>query len=144
MAIQPNTSKITVDDIRHFIYDRSAKDNEIDMDLSWSDPEIAVAMRYCAMSYNSIQPYVERVDATTLPNEMIFIHGTIYHLYLSKWAQLTRSDLDYTAGNMTVDRVKRWIGHLENGMKLHQTEFETKAKERKISINLEGAYGCVG
>ena len=38
MAIQPNTSKITVDDIRHFIYDRSAKDNEIDMDLSWSDP----------------------------------------------------------------------------------------------------------
>ena len=101
-------------------------------------------MRYCAMSYNSIQPYVERVDATTLPNEMIFIHGTIYHLYLSKWAQLTRSDLDYTAGNMTVDRVKRWIGHLENGMKLHQTEFETKAKERKISINLEGAYGCVG
>jgi len=144
MSIAQNNSGVTPEDIRHFIYDRAPADNAIDMDLAWTDPEIAQAMRFCAMSYNAIQPYVERITATTLPNEMLFIHGTIYHLYLSRWSQLTRSDLDYQAGNMTVDRVKRWIAHLENGMKLHKEEFETKGKERKIFINLNDAYGRVG
>ena len=143
-AIVPNNSGITPEDIRHFLYDRTPADNEIDMDLAWSEPEILQAMRFCAMSYNAIQPYVERVTATTLPQEMLFIHGTIYHLYLSKWSQLTRSDLDYSAGNMTVDRVKRWIAHLEKGMEVHKTEFETKGKERKLFINLNQAYGCIG
>jgi len=144
MAIASNNSGITVEDIRHFIYDRTPADNDISMDLDWKDPEIMQAMRFCAMSYNSIQPYVEQITANTLPGEMLFIHGTIYHLYLSRWSQLTRSDLDYQAGNMTVDRVKRWIEHLQKGMELHKTEFETKGKERKLVINLNNAYGCVG
>ena len=142
--LAPNHAGITVEDIRHIIFDRSPADNQIDMDLSWTDPEIMQAMRFCAMSYNAITPYVDRRLATTLPNEMTFIHGTIYHLYLSRHAQLIRSDLDYTAGNMTADRVKRFIAHLEKGMEMHKAEFDARAKERKLFINLNAAYRQVG
>lgn len=142
----PNNSAITPEDIRHFIYDRAPKDNPIDLDLAWSDPEIVDAMRYCAMSYNSIPPYVERVSPDAFPREqeMIWIHGTIYHLYLSRKAQLIRQDLDYTAGNMTVDRTKRLIEHLDKGIEFYKGQFDELAKQRKLVINLNNAYGCVG
>lgn len=144
MANVKNNSAFTVEDVRHFIYDRVASDSPVLMDLAFSNEEIQNAMRFCCISYNSILPYVENITPDRIPNNIAFIHGIIYHLYLAKWGQLIRQDLDYTAGNTSVEHVKRWIAHLEAGMKLHKAEFDKAAKDRKIAKNLESAYGCVG
>lgn len=136
-----NPSGLDCETIRHFIYDRTAADKTIDMDLTWSDDEIARAMHYCALSFNALPPFAERVSATTLPNDIVFIHGTVYHLYLSLYSKLIHNNLDYVGGNMTVDRTKRLINHLEKAMALHKAEFETLGKLRKLNKNLSSAYG---
>lgn len=137
-----NPSGITAELVRHFIYDRSLEDNPIKMDLEWSDDEISKAMYFCALSYNAIPPYINSVVPTALPADILFYYGIVYHLYLSRIAQLTRRDLDYTAGNMTVDLVKRQLAHLEKWSAYYRGEFQTLTQAKKTLENLESCYRC--
>lgn len=144
----PNTlaeTAVTHDMIRHFIWDRTLEDNPLEMDLAFSDTEIGHARKFCAMMFNSIPPYTVQISADVIPPgwEYSFIIGTVYHLFLAKLMSLQRKDLDYTAGNMTVDINKRRIDYLTKWSQFFKVEAETKIKEQKVIANLNAAYGSV-
>jgi hypothetical protein len=131
---------IDIQDVRDFIFDRTIDDNPTELDLLFSDEEIQRAMRQAAMKYNETAPYVETVDSAYLPYGFTFLNGVAYCLYLSKLQVESRQDVEYQAGNMTIDVFRRKIEHLQNFVKLFKTEFETMAKERKLSININSAF----
>lgn len=132
------------EDIRHFIQDRSIEDNEIYMDLFFSDEDISDAMRFAAMSFNSIPPYSIIVEPEKMPFNMLFIHGVIYHLFLSRLTKLKRNDIEYTAGGVETTMDKKLIEHLTNDLQFHKQEFTSKAKELKLISNIRKASGRVG
>lgn len=142
--IVENHSTLDVEDIRHFIFDRDAADNPLLLDVAYTDDEIARAMRYACLSFNEVTPYVFTIQPECMPFSMLFIHGTIYHLYLSRISELSRRDVDHTAGNMTVDVTKRLIANLTALVALHKKEFDTSAKQRKIAFNVSQAFRNFG
>lgn len=133
-------SVIDVSHVRHYIYDRTVSDNPLELDLQFSDEEIGYAMQFAAMRYNEIPPYVQTVDPAALPFAATFLAGICYHLCLGLLFKLQRNDLDYSAGNVTVDINKRRIEHLKQWLKMFGDEFEQRAKEIKMTINLHAAF----
>ena len=135
----------TFEMVRHFIWDRTIEDNPLELDLEFSDQEIGHARQYAAMMFNSIPPFVVTVQANSIPTnwEYPFLLATVYHLLLAKLMALSRKDLDYSAGNMTVDLTKRRIEFLSKWAPAFKTEATTIIKEHKIAANLESAYGSV-
>jgi hypothetical protein len=140
VQVTQNHSKLTIEDVRHFIMDRTVADNPLLLDLAYSDDEIAQAIRFACLSFNEIPPYVYEVNPECIPFSMLFMHGAVYHCYLGKMAQLMRRDMDHQAGSMTVDITKRQIANLQVLIKLHKDEFEGMAKQRKISANVSAAF----
>ena len=135
------SGKIDVQDVRHFTFDRPVQDNTLDMDLAFSDEEIGHAMRFAAMTYNDMAPQCHTVDPTSLPFGGCFLHGIAYHLYLGKLQQLMRNDIDYSAGNITVDLNQRRIKHIQAVLlPLFKAEFEKLAFDQKVAINISHGY----
>jgi hypothetical protein len=135
-------SKIDVEDVRHFIFDRTVADNTLDLDLTFSDEEIGAAARFAAMGYNETTPYVDTVRPDSLPFGMCFLNGIAYYLYLGQLQKLTRNDIDYSAGNVTVDLNKRRIEHIKAILPIFKDEFDLKCKQQKAHINIEAGYRC--
>ncbi len=140
----PNPCFITVENIRHYLLDRQASDNSLDLDLSFGEPEILDAFKYAASDYNDMPPQVHQVCASRLPFHTFLVHDVIYHLYLSKLSQYQRNDIDFSAGGLTVDVEKRRIEHLTKTLPVMKESFLIGAKEYKISINLRRGVGRVG
>lgn len=131
--------------VRHFIWDRTIMDNPLELDLEFSDQEIGHARNFAAMMFNSIPPFVVDVTPKSVPHrwEYPFLTATVFHLFLAKLMSLQRKDLDYSAGNMTVDINKRRIEYLTKWAQVFKEEAETKIKMIKVTANLESAYGHV-
>ena len=132
---------LTTEDIRHFIYDRSVDDNELEMDLFFSEDEIKRAMRFAAVSLNSIPPRTLMLRPERMPLHPATIHCTIYHLYLSKISSLSRNDIDYSAGDVTADVVKRQLANLKELLQYHKNLYVEAAESIKNEININHAYG---
>lgn len=137
---------ITNDDVRMFILDDTVERNDLDMDLSFSDEEVERAMLRAGREYNSITPIgVGSVDPRALPNDTnIFLDATAEQLYLSKLAQLSRNDMDYETGGVSINAERVRIQHFKELIKLHRERWYSRAKEAKMSINIRYAYGRVG
>ena len=133
--------QISLDHVRHFLMDRSAADNSLDLDLFYSDDEIKFAMSFAAMSFNEMTPYSITVNAAKLPFGMCFLYGISYHLYLSKLQKLMRNDLDYTAAGTAVDIDKRRIKYMQDALPVFKQEFDRLTKDQKLNRNLQNAYG---
>lgn len=131
---------IDVEDVRHFLWDRTVEDNPLELDLTFSDDEIGHAVRFTVMKYNETPPFVDMIFEERLPRTSCLLNGIAYHLYLAELIQLSRQDFDYSSGNMAIDLRKRRIEHLTTFVKLFKEEFETMVKQIKMSINIEAAY----
>lgn len=131
---------IDVEDVRQFMFDRTLDDNEGELDLAFSDAEIQTAMRFAAMRYNETPPYCDQANAAYLRHGMLFLNGIAYGLYLSKLQKISRKDITYQAGSMTIDAIKPQVEHLTKYVKLFKEEFERMAKERKQTINIHNAF----
>lgn len=134
------SSYTTAEDVRHFIFDRSVDDNPLEMDIFFSDDEIKKAMRFAAMSINSIPPRVFEVSPDRLPLHPMSLHLTVYHLYLAKISMLSRNDIDYSVGEVNASEVKRQISNLKELMMLHKQEGEREAARIKAEKNINDAY----
>ena len=137
---------LTIDDVRLFILDRTAEDNELDMDLSFSDEEIASAMRRAAREANDIPPYTVQVSGDCLPGASnIWLHAVTEQLYLSKLSNLMRNDIDYEAGGVSVTVTKSRIAHFKDLVKLHRSIWEDKLRRLKVGVNVRRFHyygGC--
>ncbi len=132
---------ITPDDVRNFIFDRNIQDNDLLLDLNFSEPEIRDAMVRVAREYNSIPPFVSNVNPAFLPADTnLFLDGIAVQLYISELSKLTRNDIDYNSGNVTTNLVAKRIGHLKDLIKLHQDRFMTTAKQIKIYQNVSQGF----
>jgi hypothetical protein len=136
------SARMNIKEVRDFIADATVEDNQIVGDLTFSDEDITGAMKSAARHYNSIPPLgtgnVTPDSLTTDTN--IFFDGTAYYLFLKEYQRRTKADIDYTAGGVTTNLEAKRIAYLEKLMKLHKEQFETAAKTRKITINLNNAY----
>jgi hypothetical protein len=99
-------------------------------------------MRYAVLAYNETPPYVDTLTSPdAMPYGNMFLNGIAYYLYLGKLQSEARQDVQYTAGNLTVDLYQRRMDHLKNFVKLFKEEFDRMKAERKTAINVVGFYG---
>lgn len=132
---------ITSDDVRMYIFDRNIEDNDLLLDLNFSEEEIANAMVRAAREYASIPPYTSTVSPACLPADTnMFLDATVAQLYMSEMNKLMRNDIDYTAGNVTTNLVAKRIKHLAELYKLYQDRFRTAAKDWKITENVSAGF----
>lgn len=147
MAHTPTSDSryITVERMRHWIRDRSAQDNLLHADLRYSDTEIKYAMEDAAGYYNSIPPFINRIDWNRLPrNEIAYFHGIAHHLYLSRVAQLIENEVTYTAGEVKTDHDSQLIERLQKAAAFHEERFTRMVSQRKLAANASRVYGSVG
>lgn len=140
------TPYLTVDDVRRYILDRGIQDNALALDLAFSDPEIKDAMLRAARAFNTIPPIgVMIVNDGALPNDTnIMLDGTVYQLYVSKIAMLSRNDIDYDAGGVTTNLVAKQIKNLRDMAKERLEAFEKAATDLKLAVNIMGAFRVLG
>lgn len=135
---------LLVEDIRHFIWDRTAEDNPLELDLSFSDPEIGHAWRHTALLYNSLKPRVNTLNGSVIPStlEYPFMLGVVGHLFLAKARVLAERNIDYSAGNMSVSiDAKRLEYYMKQGAEwLKEAKAELTAY--KEGINILGGFAC--
>lgn len=132
---------ITSDDVRMYIFDRNIEDNDLLLDLNFSEEEIANAMVRAAREYASIPPYTSTVSPSCLPDETnMFLDAVVAQLYMSEMNKLMRNDIDYTSGNVTTNIVAKRIKHLSELVKFYQDRFRSTAKEWKISENVSAGF----
>ena len=134
------------DSVRRFVLDRTVEDNAIDLELFFTEPEINFARKLAIGHYNETPPYVNRIDDSqlALPYPLAFLHGIAYHLYLGKLQKLQKEDLDYNAGGMQVDLIKRRIAHLAQNIPAFKQEFLTLISQQKVAANYKSAFGQIG
>ncbi len=132
---------LTTEDVRMFIFDRTIEDNDLLLDLNFSETEIQNAMIRAAREYASIPPYTSTVNPACLPTDTnMFLDATSAQLYLSEMSKLMRNDIDYNSGNVTTNIVAKRIGHLKELFKLHQERFMTAAKQWKLTENINQGF----
>jgi hypothetical protein len=139
-------SYLTIEDVRNLMLDRGPDDNDISIDLTFSDEEITDAMVRAAREYNSIPPYgVDSISPDYLPMETnLFLYGTAKQLCLSRKAKLMRNDIDYSAGNVQVSPAKKEIQYLDALQKEFRDYFIMEAKQRKVTMNVMNGFGIIG
>lgn len=139
----------SIADIRRFVLDRMIEDNEIDLELFFSDAEIIAARRLAVANYNELPPYVDKIQLNScnqdcLPAPVMFLNGIAYQLYLTKLQKLHKEDVEYQAGGMTVNIIKKRIAYITSTIKIFKDEFIGLASARKTHINYSSAFGRVG
>lgn len=134
---------LTINRIREFVVDENPEDNPLGADLMWSDHDILAAMRSAASAYNRIEPQVEVVDGSKLPDDRtdIFLNGVAAELYRRSVARLRRRDIDYSAGEVQASVVKSQLRNFEKAAEEHSRQFMEGAQARKITINISHAWG---
>lgn len=137
---------LTIEDVRLFLLDRGPDDNEISIDLTFSDAEITNAMVRAAREYNSIPPlFVETVNPDALPTDTnMFLYGTAAQALLSRKAKLMRNDIDYQAGNVQVSPVRKELGYIDSLQKELKDSFIIEARQRKLTLNVLNGFGEIG
>jgi hypothetical protein len=134
-------SYITETDVRNFMFDRSAEDNELDMDLSFSPEEVADAMKRAAREVNSIPPKTLSWKPSEFPDtDNTFLYAIAEQLYLSKLQQLMRNDVEYTAGGITGSATAKRIAHFKELIKFMRGAWEPTVKQAKIAANMRNLH----
>lgn len=132
---------ITHKDVRYYLLDRSVEDNDLDLDLSFSSEEIDDAMKRAARAYNSMPPFVSSVVWSSLPDDTnIFLDAIAEQLYVSLLAKLSRNDIDYQGGDVSVNIVSKRIEHLKGLIKEHRARWQEAARDIKLTTNLLYAF----
>jgi hypothetical protein len=135
---------ITSQDIRMWIFDRNAADNELLDDLEFTDKEIGAAMRHAAREFNSIFPRTVRVDPSCLPDGTnLFFEATAEMLYRMRLHSLRRNNFEYRGGSVTVNDVQPKIAGMEKALE-ELRHWRTEARDLKSYTNLSGFYGKIG
>jgi len=134
---------ITVEDIRETIKDRGAADNEIDRDVTFSDPDIKMAMRLAAAHTRTIPPTeFGNYTADCLPFNMGYIDGVISFLYENEADRLERNEhTTEVTGEQDMDVITVRAKALRRLSEKRLERFERAVHHDKYIRNLRGAWG---
>jgi len=137
---------ITIADIRAYVKDVTWQDNDLLMDLAFTDEQITQAMKSCVRDWNGIPPYVARgYKWDKLPDDTnVFFDGTVASLLRTEFLNKARNEAVYQAGNMSSNIDTQYINRLKELIQLHEARFKDVASGVKLSLNLNAAYGPLG
>jgi len=134
-----------MDDVRIFLMDRGMEDNPIDLVPDFfQDDDIRQACRRCVAKFNETPPFNLRLNANSLPYRTYLLAGIGWQVYLAKINQLSRQDLDYDAGGMSVDLVGTRIKHFTRIAQDLKKEFMEGLHQEKVAKNYSDAFCQVG
>lgn len=134
---------LTVDYIRSIVQDRGPEDNSIENDKFFSDEDIITAMEMCAANYNAIAPLgIDVVNPAALPARVsVFMDGVLANLYKMARQKLARNAMPWHTGNTSVELEKNRLEMFSMLQKELEASFQQSAKERKVALNRELAWG---
>lgn len=134
--------RLTEQDIREFMLDRTASDNEFLMDIAYSPEEIDHAMRAAAREYNSVPPRIHNVRPNALPTTTnLFYYATAEQLLRSEVLKLARNDVAVQTGDVSDELDARRIQHFRSLIKEYRELWYNEALDVKRQMNLSNAYG---
>lgn len=133
---------VTVGEVRAYLQDLSAADNELMQ--GFTNEQILNAMKAAAREYNSVPPVTMRVSYDSLPGDTnIFFDGIAMHLYRARLAMLMRNDIAYEDGGVKTTPAKSLIAHLEKNIPYYRDRFLEAARDLKRTCNYRQFYGIV-
>jgi len=147
-ATPTTTLVITQDDIRGFIRDIAGQipntgSYNIMFDLpEFSDAELQRAIKFTAARFNVMAP--PSSDAVDNINSWIMLIGCAEFLAMSEAFRQTRNQVTYQDGDIQPigldDKQQQYLALAQ----MCKAEFEEKARNYKISRNMESCYGSLG
>ena len=137
---------ITIEDVRDYIKDVTWEDNDLLLDLAFTDDEITRAMKAVVREWNGIPPYtLDKYQYDQLPdNTNVFFDGIVAALLRTELLNKTRNEADYRAGNMTTTIDTTYIQRLRELIQVYEARFKEVAQGLKITKNLSDVYGQIG
>lgn len=133
---------VTVQMVRDYLLDRSIEDNELEMDLAYTDQEILQAMQRAAREFNVLPPLTLSVDYRQLPTDTnIFLQATAEQIFKSQIHKLRRNDFDYAAGGVASNLVQKRIQHYAEAVREERSLWQQSARNLKVIKNMNMAWG---
>ena len=126
--------------VREHMADVSIEQNLLEMDLTWSEPEIISCMKLAADRFNEMNPQVVTISPSCNKYPAMFLDGVGYYMLRMKIMGWMRNDVSFTAGNMETSPHKARIKHLQPVAKDLQESFITQIKEIKVAANAKAAF----
>lgn len=147
-ATPTTTQVITQDDLRGFLRDVAGQipntgSYNILFDLpQFSDSELQRAVKFTAARFNVMTP--PSLDAVDNINSWLMLLGCAEFLAMSEAFRQTRNQVTYQDGDIQPigldDKQQAYMALAQ----MCKAEFEEKAKNFKISRNMESCYGSIG
>lgn len=145
----PTTPKVvTQDDIRGFLRDVAGQvagtgvANYLLDGVEFSDEDIQRALRYTVARFNVMTPPSR--DSENSINPWLLLVGVSEFLMLSESFRQGRNQATYQDGNISPIGIDDKQQQYLQMSQILKSEFEEKAKNWKISRNMEAAYGSLG
>ncbi len=136
-------SYLTIETIRQEIADSSIADNIARMRLTFTNEDIAAAIKRAAKNYNSQPPEVGTVDPDRVPDTAIFIDGTVAALHRTALNRLRRNAMEAQAGNMQVPFSVTQIAQFEKIVQDYEKACFQRTHDRKMHIQINSAFGSI-
>jgi hypothetical protein len=134
---------LTIELIRQELQDRTPADNTIDCDLFFTDEDILHAMDRAAAKYNALAPIgIDVKSPKNLPaNTSIFLDAVLACLYSAAIHKLSRNLMTWRTGDSTIELEKSRLEAFSVLKKEAEQAWKEAAKDRKMEINRQLAWG---
>jgi hypothetical protein len=132
---QPKHNKLTVGDVRAFLFDRCAEDNRLLASVQFRDDQIMNAMQLAVDEFNSTPPDVAYFTTVNFPWKTEWLKGTAAYLLRSEALRQIRNQASYQTGTVTVNDSDKGPILQQLGDSLYHEWIDwVKAKKRQINI----------
>lgn len=137
---EPRLNKLTVGDVRAFLYDRCAEDNRLLNSTQWTDDQIMNAMQLAVDEFNSTPPVITHRTTVNFPWKTEWLKGTAAYLLRSEALRQVRNQASYQTGTVTVNDSDKGPVLAQMGDALYK-EWMTWVQAMKRQINIFMGWG---
>lgn len=135
--------KVTADDIRHFMLDRSADDNLLLDAVEIDDPTILKGMEWTVDKYNTTHPLVDMYDVESFPYRAEMIQGAAAYCLRAMAMNHSRNKIDSVTQGGTQVRDKANAAEYLAMAREFSAALEQQFRIIKRTKNVESGYGIV-
>jgi hypothetical protein len=134
---------LTISEVRLALRDSCPDANYLLDDVEFSNREIQYAMRRPVDMFNESQPAVLRFNYNDFPYRYNWTEATIGFLLETAAYNLSRNQLQVSAGGVTVNDKARWQIYREIATEKKQ-EFRRWATQEQVRANIRNGFGRMG
>jgi hypothetical protein len=142
LTSQSHLGPLTIFEVRMSMRDLAPESNFLLDSVEFSNEEIAWAIRRPIDYWNEQPPPVAPFTAANFPYRYNWLNAASAELLIMAATWMRRNDLDYSAAGLQVMDTKKWPDYMKIGME-RRGAFQKWVTEKKVSINLENAYGTL-